>query len=438
MELNRTQKVMLWKFSAYGFLKNLQFFEPFLYLFLLSKGLTFVRIGLLISVRSLSSYVLEVPTGIIADMTGRRRAMVIAFASYIGAFLVFAIGTTFVAFIPAMLLFGAGEAFRSGTHKAMIMQHLDGEGLDALKVHYYGRTRAVAQLGLAVSAPLAALIVYLAGNYSAVFWATTVPYVGGMLLILTYPRELDGELSGRASAGAMWRHTKESFRAIFRTQELGKVILNAAVFDSFFRVAKDYLQPLLKALALSLPVLAAVGAKQEGAQAAVLVGPVYFALYINAYLSSRNSGRLSDRAGHLGRTLNGLFWALACGFCLAGLFLASGLVPAAVLVMFLFYTLVNLRKPVEIGFVSDRVDKRQRATVLSVEAQTVAILQAVVAPVFGLIADRAGIPYVFLVGGIGLLVLGVPLRLRSSGIRARTAADPAEPAADGSGSSTPG
>ncbi len=211
MELNRSQKVMLWKFCAYGFLKNLQFFEPFLYLFLLHKGLEFVQIGLLISVRALSAYVLEIPTGIIADMTGRRRTMVLCFLSYIASFVLFSLGGTFAAFVPAMLLFGAGEALRSGTHKAMIMQHLDEEGLDSLKVHYYGRTRAVAQLGLAVSAPLAAVIVYLSGDYGIVFWATTVPYVAGLLLILTYPRVLDGRPAERPSAGAVWRHTADSF-----------------------------------------------------------------------------------------------------------------------------------------------------------------------------------------------------------------------------------
>jgi len=385
---------------------------------------------LLISVRSLSAYVLEIPTGIIADMTGRRRAMVVAFACYIASFLVFSLSSTFAAFVPAMLLFGAGEAFRSGTHKAMIMQHLDEEGLDRLKVHYYGRTRAVAQLGLAASAPLAAVIVYLSGSYSIVFWATMVPYAAGLALMLTYPRHLDGQTAERASVKAVWRHTADSFRAIFRTPELGKVILNASVFDSFFRVSKDYLQPILKSVAVSLPVIVALGGKGEGGQAAVLIGPVYFAIYINAYLSSRFSGRLTDRTGHLGRTLNALLWAMAGGFCLAGLLLKSGLTAAAVVLLFLFYTLYNLRKPVEIGFLSDRVDKRQRATVLSVEAQTVAILQAVVAPVFGLIADHLGIPYVFAIGGLALLVIGLPLQVRSSGLRAQAAA-PGEPPSSG-------
>ncbi len=64
------------KFSAYGFLKNLKLFEPFLILFLLDKGLSFTLIGTLYAYRELMSSLLEVPTGVIADAVGRRRTMV--------------------------------------------------------------------------------------------------------------------------------------------------------------------------------------------------------------------------------------------------------------------------------------------------------------------------------------------------------------------------
>ncbi|MFO7780135.1 MAG: hypothetical protein R6W94_00755, partial [Spirochaetia bacterium] len=35
------------KFSAYGFLKNLRFFEPFMILFLLGQGLSYLQVGTL-------------------------------------------------------------------------------------------------------------------------------------------------------------------------------------------------------------------------------------------------------------------------------------------------------------------------------------------------------------------------------------------------------
>jgi len=63
---------MLFKFSAYGFLKNLRFFEPFLYLFFLENGLSYFQIGILISVREIFVNLFEIPSGAVADLTGRR------------------------------------------------------------------------------------------------------------------------------------------------------------------------------------------------------------------------------------------------------------------------------------------------------------------------------------------------------------------------------
>ncbi len=412
MDLNRSQKRMLRKFGTYGFVKNLQFYEPFLYLFFLQKGLTYTQIGLLISVRAVTVYLLEIPTGIIADVTGRRRAMMIAFASYLASFAAFSLARSLYAFIPAMIMFGTGEAFRSGTHKAMIMQHLDVEGLADLKVHYYGRTRSMSRLGSAVSAPLAMLIVLAAGGYQYVFLATMVPYVLGLLLMLTYPPELDGRVRRGASLRDMWRHTLVSFRTIWRARELAKLIVNASTFDSFFKVSKDYLQPILKALAISLPVIAAIGVK-KGSEAAVLIGPVYFAIHMNAFASSRYSGRLADRIGHLGRVLNVLFWAFGICFLLAGVTYHYGLTALTVLAMFLFYTSYNLRKPVVTGYLAEKVHKQQRATVLSVNSQVVAVMQAAIAPLLGLLADNLGIPAMFLVGGAVLLVAGTALRMKA-------------------------
>ena len=68
------------KFSLYGFLKNLRFFDPFILLFFREMGLSFLQIGTLFSIREIATNVLEVPTGIVADAFGRRRAMIFSFS----------------------------------------------------------------------------------------------------------------------------------------------------------------------------------------------------------------------------------------------------------------------------------------------------------------------------------------------------------------------
>ena len=68
---------MLRRFSLYGFLKNQQYYAPFIILAFREKGLSFFAIGLLVGFRELCVNIMEVPTGAIADLYGRRRSMIL-------------------------------------------------------------------------------------------------------------------------------------------------------------------------------------------------------------------------------------------------------------------------------------------------------------------------------------------------------------------------
>ncbi|MCD5408230.1 hypothetical protein LR090_03200 [Candidatus Bipolaricaulota bacterium] len=164
---------MYYKFRLYGFLKNLRFFDPFLILFLREMGLSFLEIGSLFSIREIAINVLEVPTGVIADSFGRRKAMLASFSSYILSFLMFYLFPGFLPYSLAMLLFACGETFRSGTHKAMILEYLRLKGIEHLKVDYYGHTRAGSQLGSAFGALIAAGLVLYSGSYRMRFSGLT-------------------------------------------------------------------------------------------------------------------------------------------------------------------------------------------------------------------------------------------------------------------------
>lgn len=405
---------MLFKFSAYGFLKNLRFFEPFLYLFFLENDLSFFQIGILIGIREVGVNLLEVPTGVIADLTGRRRAMVFSFSSYILSFVIFYVFSDFSLFIPAMILFASGEAFRSGTHKSMIMEYLDLKDMGDQKVSYYGKTRSASRLGSALSALLAALIVYLRGNYNIVFLATLLPYSLDLLLMFTYPKELDGKIEeSKTSFEEMVTQFIGSFRSIFRIEELGKVLVNAAIFDSLFKIGKDYLQPILKTLALGLPILLFI--KDPQSRISIMVGIVYFFIYLNSFVSSRNSSRLMERVGNMAKALNLLLWINAGVFLLAGFFLQVEMAIITILLFFVFYTVYNLRKPMVVGFLGERMKRNQRATILSVHSQLRSVTGMIIAPLFGLIADHLGITYILFMGAFVLLMEGVLLKFKVNG-----------------------
>ncbi|MDK2840078.1 MAG: hypothetical protein PWQ83_1657, partial [Thermosipho sp. (in: thermotogales)] len=237
------------KFQMYGFLKNLRFFEPFLILFFLSSGLSYLQIGILYSIKSIATNILEIPTGVIADLYGRKKSMLFSMISYIISFLIFYFSRSFYLYILAMIFFSFGEAFRTGTHKAMIFQYLKINGMENLKVQYYGATRAASQLGSALNSLIAASIVFVSGNYRTVFFIAILPYILNLINLATYPNELD-----KAEVKKTKKQTLKDFIDAVASWRVLKILLNTSSYSAIFKSLKDYLQPILESFALSIPI----------------------------------------------------------------------------------------------------------------------------------------------------------------------------------------
>ena len=214
--------------------------RPFLLLFFRDAGLSFFQIGVLYAVRDISTNFLEVPAGVIADAFGRRKSMVLSFSSYIVSFVIFYALPGFATFILAMIIFGVGEAFRSGTHKALILEHLHLTDKEHLKVPYYGRTRGASQLGSALNALVAAGLVFFTGDYRYVFPASILPYVIDLVNLATYPPELDGDLEAFAwqKVPEQIKATGRTFLGIFRNPRALRAIFNSSGFDAYYKATK--------------------------------------------------------------------------------------------------------------------------------------------------------------------------------------------------------
>ena len=246
---------MIKRFSLYGFLKNQRYFEPFIILFFLQQGLSFTQIGFLIAFRELFINVMEVPSGAIADLFGRRRSMILSFVSYIISFAIFGFSQDYWHFFVAMSFFAIGEAFRTGTHKAMIFTWLRIEGRIDEKTKVYGYTRSWSKIGSAVSTVLAVAFVLLTNNYACVFFFAIIPYIAGLINFMTYPPELEGQPGTKVSIRDVVVHLWENIRAALVIRRLRRLIEESMFFEGVYKAVVDYLQPIIKIMALLLPIL---------------------------------------------------------------------------------------------------------------------------------------------------------------------------------------
>ena len=388
-----SKDAMYVRFRLYGFLKNLRFFDPFLILFFREMGLSFLQIGVLYAIREIATNVLELPTGVLADSFGRRKAMMTSFAAYVASFLLFYFVPEYWAYALAMILFAMGETFRSGTHKAMILEYLRIKGWEDQKIAYYGQTRAASQLGSALAALIAGALVFYSGSFRIAFLASTIPYVLGFILFATYPSVLDGaRVQRQGSLGKTFlrsiSETVQSLASSLRDPELWRSLFSSAGFAAVFRSTKDYLQPILQLQALSLPVLLSLSLEQR---TAVLVAAIYTLIYVMTSLAS-------SRAQHVSARLHSPARAVFVTYILGlGLLIAAGVATwlqlpwVAIACFVLVFVLQNCRRPILVGYLSDLITHQSMATGLSAENQLRTLLAALAAPLLGWIADSWGV-----------------------------------------------
>lgn len=386
---------MLLRFSLYGFLKNQRYFEPFLVLAFLEKGLSFAQIGLLIGFREVCVNLLEVPTGAVADVIGRRRSMIFSFLAYMVSFAIFGLSqpSSWLLWMlfAAMLFFSVGEAFRTGTHKAIIFDWLNSQGRTDEKTKVYGFTRSWSKLGSALSVIIAAVLVFVTRRYSVIFLFSIVPCVGNIVNFLTYPASLDGPKAAEAGIGGVVRVLAATLRDSISRKSVRRLLLESMGFDGTFKAVKDYLQPVLKGYAMvaavSLPLLAGLDDKQ---QIAVFVGAVYVVLHLLSSFASRRADALLKWAGDEARAARRLWWMDLGVFAVLVGGVVLRLPPAAIVAFVALSVIQNFWRPIMVSRFAGRAAATQMATVLSIESQSRSLFAAVLAPALGWAVDAMG------------------------------------------------
>ncbi|MBN2426083.1 MAG: MFS transporter [Calditrichaceae bacterium] len=379
--------IQFYKFSAYGFFKNLQLFEIFFILFLRETGLSYLQIGSLYSIRQITTNLLEIPSGIFADTVGRKTTLIAGMFFYLVSFISFYFSNDFLFLGIAMLFFGAGEACRSGTHKAMILIYLEKNNYLQYKTHYYGATRSWSQIGSALSSLLAITVLLIDHNYRLLFLVSSIPYAIDTIIIWTYPDYLNGEkkLEGRKKHLFLeFKETTINFFQLFKNAAILRTLFSASSYIALYKSMKDYLQPMLKSFALGVPVLTAVNKDQRSA---IIIGIIYFFIYLMTSYTSKNAWKVEQKFRHLTSAINITYLAGIGSVFFAGIFMKFDLILISVIIFIGLYLVQNIRRPLTVSYLGERINSKVMASGLSAESQLETIIVAIIAPVFGFFVD---------------------------------------------------
>ncbi|MEM5948127.1 MFS transporter [Spirochaetia bacterium 38H-sp] len=391
------------KFCFYGFFKNLKFFEPYLYLYLINQGFSFFLIGTLFSIQEAIVYLMEIPSGVFADNYGKKTALIIAFSFYIASFAGFFFIKNFAIAVIAISLYALGEAFRSGTHKALIYNYLEHKNWFEYKTLVYGRTRSFSLIGSALSAILSIAFIIGLPSVKWLFLLSILPYLIDALLVISYPQYLDEKQRTKFSASGLIKDTFLHLKKIIKRKKLLRVLINSAQFDASFKVTKDYIQPILKTMIMASPIMLFPFLEKEQNIKAIL-GITYALFYIFSAAASRNIYKLTKKTSSV-NLLNTGYLILAILMAITALIIKLNIVILIPILFFALYIVKNARRPIIVDVLGDIIEKTERATVLSVDSQLRSIAMVVLSPLFGLIADTAGLSGAFIILGALLILL---------------------------------
>ena len=160
-------------------------------------------------------------------------------------------------------------------------------------------------------------------------------------------------------------------------------------------------------LAITLPWLTPMKEKQKSA---LVVGVIYFFLYLLTAQASRSSGLFLKKFTHFSRPMNlTMFAGIMLGIA-AGIFYLLHWYALSILGFVMIMLNENLRKPIGIAFVTEESDDKATASVLSIESQAQSFFAAIIAFVIGWGAQTGG-PGTGIIFGSSLLILLLPLYL---------------------------
>lgn len=159
-------KKFICNLSIYRFFDELIFIYP-MYLFMMQDyGLNFFQISMLLSVWSITTLVLEYPSGVIADKFCRKNILCFAQSMRCFGLFLWLLYPSYEGFLIGFIFWGISGAFNSGTFEALLYEYLEDHKKVNEFTRYSGYMNAIGLIGTFLAAVGATLTVKLGYSFA--------------------------------------------------------------------------------------------------------------------------------------------------------------------------------------------------------------------------------------------------------------------------------
>jgi MFS family permease len=379
------------KMYAFNFLINMHFISGVMVPFFTRwGGITFAQTMLLQSWFSIWLFILEIPTGAVADRWGRKIS--IALGSLVAALGVMIYSSTpnFIIFMIGEFLLAVASAFISGADQALVYDSLKEAGQENSSKKVLNRYLSAMRLAIMFSAPMGSMIASAFGlRYAMLLMSIPMGIAGIVALFIREPR-----LSADAprETKRYWDALKQGIRFLLRHRVARVMVADAVPVAALSFMLIWLYQPLLMQLNLDITYFGWVQAAMTGAQIIILL---YY----------------PELERLLGSKQRYLAWsALGGGFGMVLLAYMNRIyivIPLAVVLSAFGMTRMDIFS----NYLQKYIDSDIRATVLSTVMMLRRIVIACIQPVIGFLADWS-LRTTFVIIGVSMIMLMLLSKVR--------------------------
>lgn len=227
----------------YSFFKDLNFTQGLWMIYLASKGMSLTQLGILEGIFHVTALVMEVPTGAIADMLGRKTSRLIGRVFTIAFVVLLLTGNSFAVYALSFILCAFSYNLESGAAEAFLYDTLAYYGEEKRYAKLYGRVEGLYQGAQIVTLSIAGFLAV--SDYRLPFLttiaATLIALVTGLFLIEP-PCHTGPERKQAGIWASFKRQYIESFIALKASKKLIYIILFSSLLFAVNTLAFFYLQ----------------------------------------------------------------------------------------------------------------------------------------------------------------------------------------------------
>lgn len=397
MENNIKLKRNIFKNYIFTLISSLDFTRGIWMIYLAGKGLSLTRLGLLETIFHITSFAMEVPTGAIADIFGRKVSRIFGRVFSLFSVILLLCANDFLWFAIAFVFTALSYNLESGAGDALIYDSLKEIGEEDRYMKISGNKEVFYQT--------AGIISFLLGGYLAVrsydiaFALTIIIGIITLIQSLTFKEPGIGKLDkSDEDENIFIKQLKDSIKVMMKNPRIISLIVFLEVIMVFCTCIFFYFQNYLKG-----------NGYNEAA-----IGIIYALSSLAAALSAPMVHKIEKRIREQGILI---MIPITSAACIWGIALSR--------YHYLFFILLMLTESIIFVATSDYINKmipsENRATILSFSSMVFSFFMITLFPLIGLIGDKYSLitafKYLGVIGTLFVLLNSIILITNTKKIR---------------------